>query len=97
MLGCDARQQLEWLKLISSFISQNLKFSHVGLVVLKPLVMLLHRSACSPWMNFGRNGVWLYTNYVGTAGWSEFWAEDAASYRRQHPDFLESSCVIVSP
>ena len=30
----------------------------------------------SPWMNFGRNGVWLYTNYVGTAGWSEFWAED---------------------
>ncbi|MDB4336753.1 hypothetical protein N9996_04145 [Synechococcus sp. AH-603-M21] len=51
----------------------------------------------SPWMNFGRNGVWLYTNYVGTAGWSEFWAEDAASYRRQHPDFLESSCVIVSP
>ena len=51
----------------------------------------------SPWMNFGRNGIWLYTNYVGTAGWSEFWAEDAASYRRQHPDFLESSCVIVSP
>ena len=51
----------------------------------------------SPWMNFGRNGVWLYTNYVGTAGWSEFWAEDAASDRRQHPDFLESSCVIVSP
>ena len=51
----------------------------------------------SPWMNFGRNGVWRYTNYVGTAGWSEFWAEDAASYRRQHPDFLESSCVIVSP
>ena len=51
----------------------------------------------SPWMNFGRNGVWLYTNYVGTAGWSEFWAEDATSYRRQHPDFLESSCVIVSP
>ena len=51
----------------------------------------------SPWMNFARNGVWLYTNYVGTAGWREFWAEDAASYRRQHPDFLESSCVIVSP
>ena len=25
-----------------------------------------------PWMNFGRNGVWLYTNYVGTARWSEF-------------------------
>ena len=51
----------------------------------------------SPWMNFGRNGVWLYTNYVGTAGWSELWAEDAASYRRQHPDFVEASCVIVSP
>ena len=50
----------------------------------------------SPWMNFGRNGVWLYTNYVGTAGWSEFWAEDAATYRRNHPDFLESSCVMLS-
>jgi len=33
----------------------------------------------SPWMNFGRNGVWLYTNYVGTAGWSQFWAEDAST------------------
>ncbi len=51
----------------------------------------------SPWMNFGRNGVWLYTNYVGTAGWSEFWAEDATTYRRDHPDFLESSCVVLSP
>ena len=51
----------------------------------------------SPWMNFGRNGVWLYTNYVGTAGWSEFWAEDAAIYRRHHPDFLQSSCVMLSP
>jgi hypothetical protein len=51
----------------------------------------------SPWMNFGRNGAWLYTNYVGSAGWSEFWAEDAATYRRQHPDFLESSCVILTP
>lgn len=50
----------------------------------------------SPWMNFGRNGVWLYTNYVGTAGWSEFWAEDASTYRRNHPDFLESSCVMLS-
>ena len=50
----------------------------------------------SPWMNFGRNGVWLYTNYVGTLGWSEFWAEDAATYRRNHPDFLESSCVMLS-
>ena len=51
----------------------------------------------SPWMNFGRNGVWLYSNYVGSAGWSEFWAEDAATYRRQHPDFLESSCVMLTP
>ena len=50
----------------------------------------------SPWMNFGRNGVWLYTNYVGTAGWREFWAEDAATYRRNHPDFLESSCVMLN-
>ncbi len=51
----------------------------------------------SPWMNFGRNGVWLYSNYVGTSGWSEFWAEDAAIYRRNHPDFLESSCKVMSP
>ncbi len=51
----------------------------------------------SPWMNFGRNGVWLYTNYVGTAGWSEFWAEDATTYRGNHPDFLEASCVMLSP
>ena len=51
----------------------------------------------SPWMNFGRNGVWLYTNYAGSAGWSEFWAEDATTFRRNHPDFLESSCVMLSP
>ena len=51
----------------------------------------------SPWMNFGRNGVWLYTNYAGSAGWSEFWAEDATTFRRKHPDFLESSCVMLSP
>ena len=51
----------------------------------------------SPWMNFGRNGVWLYTNYVGTVGWSEFWAEDSTTYRRNHPDFRESRCVLLSP
>ena len=51
----------------------------------------------SPWMNFGRNGVWLYTNYVGTVGWSEFWAEDYTTYRRNHPDFRESRCVLLSP
>ena len=51
----------------------------------------------SPWMNFGRNGVWLLTNYVETAGWSEFWAEDASTYRRHYPHFLESSCVMLSP
>ena len=51
----------------------------------------------SPWMNFGRNGVWLYTNYVGTVGWSEFWAEDYTTYRRNYPDFRESRCVLLSP
>ncbi len=51
----------------------------------------------SPWMNSGRNGVCVYTNYVGTTGWSEFWAEDATPDRRDHPDFLESSCVMLSP
>ena len=48
-------------------------------------------------MNSGRNGVCVYTNYVGTTGWSEFWAEDATPDRRDHPDFLESSCVMLSP
>ena len=30
-------------------------------------------------INVGRNGVWLYPNDVGTAGWSEFWVEDATT------------------
>ena len=51
----------------------------------------------NPWMNFVRKEVWLHTNYVGTAGWSEFWAEDVSTYRRHCPKFPESSCLMLSP
>ena len=48
-------------------------------------------------INVGRNSSSLYTISVGTACRSEFWAGDATTYRRNHPHFLDSSCVMLTP